>query len=112
MGYLWGLLVDRLRVRAERMSRARVEIEHMAAAIESQLRPHGIAHLREMVEHVATDRIGRDHVAVAVSDEQPERRRQRKQRAQIIDDVGAKSSGTLPVPFARYVGRQEVIGHL
>src|ERR1700730_2035347 len=105
MGYLWGLLVDRLRVRAERMSRARVEIEHMAAAVESQLRPHGVAHLREMVEHVATGRVGRDHVAVTVRDEQAEGGRERKQRAQIVDDVRSGASGTFtPVPFARDIG--------
>src|SRR5260370_22587453 len=102
-GLLWGLLgsllVERFHVGAERMARARIEIEHMAAAIEAQLRPHGVAHLREMVEHIATGRIGRDHVAVTVRDEQPEGRRERKERAQIVDHIGSGSSRTFtPVP--------------
>src|SRR5260370_456172 len=89
-GLLWGLLgsllVERFHVGAERMSRARIEIEHMAAAIESQLRPHGVAHRREMVEHVATDRLGGDPVAVAVRDEQPEGPAPRQQPGQNAGD--------------------------
>src|SRR5262249_15830912 len=67
-------LIERLGVGAEGFARVRVGIEHMPAAIEQELRARRIADRRQMVEHVAARGVGRHHVAIAVRDEQAERR--------------------------------------
>src|SRR5262249_24823218 len=72
-------LIERLGVRAEGFARVRIGVEHVPAAIEQELCARGFSHRRQMIEHVTARRVRRDHVGVAVHDEQTERGNEREQ---------------------------------
>ena len=102
-----------VRASAVKALRTPVEIEHVAAAIEFELGAFLAVDRRQMVEHIAAHRVGRDHVAIAMGDHQMERRRQRQQHAQIVGDARlAVARVAFPVPFAGNIGREQIVGDI
>src|ERR1700728_3390989 len=95
-------------VGAESLSRVRIEIKHMAAAIEPKLGPILAIGRRQMVEYIARHCIGRNHVAVTVSNHEPERWCKGKQHAQIFRDARLRKTRSIaPFPFAGNVGGEQ-----
>ena len=64
--------IKRRGVGAERFARLRIEINHVPAAIELELRAAGRVGRRQVVEHIARHAVGRDHVGKPVRDQQAE----------------------------------------
>src|SRR5271163_3987689 len=64
--------VHRPGVGAERFARRRIEIKHVAAAVEFQFGALLAVEGGKVLEHIAGHRVGRDHVAIAVRDHEPE----------------------------------------
>src|SRR5450755_3630544 len=103
--------IKRRGVGAERLARLRVEINHMPAAIELELRAAGRPDRRQVVEHIARHAVGRDHVGKPVRDQQAERRAESEQGTQIVFRAGLQPAA-LPVPLAGGVAREQGIGYL
>ena len=103
--------IERRGIGAERLARLRIEIKHVPAAIELELRAAGRVDRRQVVEHVARHAVGRDHVGIAVRDQQAERRAEGEQRAQIVFRARLQAAA-LPVPVAGDVVGEQRIGHL
>ena len=67
-------IIKHLRILIRGKPRVLAEIEHVAAAIELSHHSLGLVGLRQMLDHIARDRIGDHEIRIAVSDEKPELR--------------------------------------
>src|ERR1019366_8391267 len=93
---------------AESLARLRVEIKHMPATIELELRAAGRPDRRQVIKHIARHAVGRDHVQKPVRDQQAERRAEGEQRAQIVFRARLQPTA-LPIPLAGGVAREQRI---
>src|SRR5215470_10223524 len=76
------------RVGTECLARFRIEINHMTTAIELELRAAGWVERRHMIKNVTRHGIGRDHVRIAVRNQEAKRRIIGQQCAQVVLSAG------------------------
>ena len=105
-------LVEGFGVVGEGAARGGVEVEHVAALVERERGAPGAGLLRQVVEDVAADAVGRHQVAAAVGHQQPHARIQRQQPAQVVAGAGAATAASVPVPAAADVPVQQLVGDL
>ena len=88
----------------------RIEINHVPATVELELRAAGWIERRHVIEDVTRHGVWRDHVRIAVGDKKAERRIVGQQCAQIVLGAGLQATTALPVPMD--VAREQCVGHL
>src|SRR3546814_12425729 len=92
------MAVESRRSRVEGGAGVGVEVEHVAALVDLELRP--VRAGGQVVEQVAADAVGRDEIAAAMSDQQPEARMDRQQAAQVAGGAGAAAAAPAPLPLS------------
>src|SRR6186997_663630 len=65
-------LIEAFRVGGEGAARIRVEVKHVPAAVELELRASGTAKIRYVVDHVAAHAVRRHQVGAAMRHQEPE----------------------------------------
>src|SRR6516165_10266952 len=85
----------------------------MTPTVELETHAFGDALVWQMVADIAIDRVRHDQIAVAMANEQAQRRVQRQQFPKIVRDARRHKAGPfVPLPFVANFLRKQRVSHL